>query len=348
MRRKKEKGVVSEGVVDLDSVIHEHAVFFDKLIELIPAKFYLPTDDKEKPWFQGLGKAAKAAAKKETKENIKKSRRDRLDPEKPSASTLDLLRESLGKEKLNDSDEEQGAAAKPIMSGVEGDDRSVTYEELRQRLHRKLEEFRAGRNNGNSDRKREERNARRGYKDNKRKRDDETEDGNPVLDDSATEKLKKDAAEASKELVFGHVKLQNEDMLGKKKRKLSKNKELERAKKLEEVKKNDPEKAEAFVKKQSWKAAMDRASGVKVHDDPKLLRKSIHKEKKKQQKNAEKWKDRIQTRDQLKAEKQQKRSENIAARIHEKKMRKIAKREKKLMRPGFEGRKEGFINDASS
>lgn len=351
MRKKKQKSVVSEvdvGVVDLDSVIHEHTLFFDKLIELIPAKFYLPTDDKEKPWFQGLSKAARAVAKKETKENIKKSRRDRLDPEKPSATTLDLLKENLEKEKGNDSDEEQGAAAKPIMSGVEGDDRSVTYEELRQRLHRKLEEFRAGRNNGNSERKRDERNARRGYKDNKRKRGDETEEGKPVLDDSVAEKLKKDAADASKELVFGHVKLQSEDMQGKKKRKLSKHKELERAKKLEEVKKNDPDKAEAFAKKQSWKAAMDRATGVKVHDDPKLLQKSINKEKKKQQKNAEKWKDRIQTRDQLKAGKQQKRSENIAARIHEKKMRKIAKREKKLMRPGFEGRKEGFMNDAPS
>ena len=157
------------------------------------------------------------------------------------------------------------------------------------------------------------------------------------------EKVKKDAAEASKELVFGHVKLQNEEMPGKK-RKLSKHKELERAKKLEEVKKNDPEKAEAFAKKQSWKAAMDRAAGVKVHDDPKLLKKSINKEKKQQKKNSEKWKDRIQTRDQLKAEKQKKRTENIAGRIHEKKMRKIAKREKKLMRPGFEGRKEGFMN----
>ena len=347
-KKKPSGGVVGEGD-DLESLIHKHALFFDKLIELIPAKFYLPTDDKEKPWFQGLSKAAKAEAKKETKENIKKSRRDRLDPDKPSATTLDLLKESFGKEKVDDSDEEQGAAApRPVVSGMKRDDGSVTYEELQQRLRRRLEEFRAGRNTGNSDRKREERNARRGYKDNKRKRDGETEEGNPVRGElaAAEEKVKKDAAEASKDLVFGHVKLQNDE--GKKKRKVSKHQELERAKKLEEVKKKDPEKAEAFAKKQSWKAAMDRASGVKVHDDPKLLHKSIHKEKKKQLKNAEKGKDRVQTRDQLKAEKQQKRSENIASRIHEKKMRKIAKREKKLMRPGFEGRKEGFMNDGGS
>ncbi|BAT77177.1 hypothetical protein LR48_Vigan01g310800 [Vigna angularis] len=136
MKNKKRKGSVAaesdEVVEDLGRVIQKHTLFFDKLIELIPAKFYLPTDDKEKPWFQGLSKVAKAEAKKETKENIKKSRRDRLDPDKSSATTLDFLKESLGKEKVDDSD------------GVH--DRSVTYEELRQRLHRKFEEFRAGRN----------------------------------------------------------------------------------------------------------------------------------------------------------------------------------------------------------
>lgn len=214
-KKKPSGGVVGEGD-DLESLIHKHALFFDKLIELIPAKFYLPTDDKEKPWFQGLSKAAKAEAKKETKENIKKSRRDRLDPDKPSATTLDLLKESFGKEKVDHSDVEQGAVAvaKPLVSGMmKRDDGSVTYEELQQRLRRRLEEFRASRNTGNSDRKRDERNARRGYKDKKRKRDEETEEGNPVRGELAAEKVKKDAAEASKDLVFGHVKLQNKEML---------------------------------------------------------------------------------------------------------------------------------------
>ncbi|RHN75072.1 putative ribosomal RNA-processing protein 14/surfeit locus protein [Medicago truncatula] len=88
------------------------------------------------------------------------------------------------------------------------------------------------------------------------------------------------------------------------KRKVFKNKELERAKKLEEVKKNDPEKGEAIAKKEAWKAAMKRASGIKVHDDPKLIKRSIQKRKKRQQKNAVKWEERVQTRDQLKSEKQ--------------------------------------------
>ncbi|XLU43550.1 hypothetical protein S245_038364, partial [Arachis hypogaea] len=170
----------------------------DALIELIPAKLFLLTDDKDKPWFQGLSKAKKA--------------------------------ENLGKEKANESSDEEDGEAKPIA--LEGDNRSMTYEELRQKLHRKLEEFHSSCENSGRAKKREDRNAKRRFEDRKRKRDGE--------------------------------------MQGKKKRKLSKHKELERAKKLEEVK-NNPEKGEAVAKKQMWKAALDRASGIKVHDDdPKL------------------------------------------------------------------------------
>jgi len=147
--KKKQKGVAYlSACQDLESMIHENAHFFDKLIELIPAKFYLSTDDNEKPWFQGLSKDAKAKEKRKTVDNIRKSRRDRLDPNKPSATTLDLLKQSLGKEKLNDSDEDEGVV-KPFMLGLEADEQSVTYEVLRQRLRCKLEEFRSNPNCAN-------------------------------------------------------------------------------------------------------------------------------------------------------------------------------------------------------
>jgi hypothetical protein len=331
--KNRQKGVskIVDASQNLKSMIDENLPFFDKLIDLIPAKFYLPTDDNEMPWFQGLSKGAKAEVKKRTKENIKKSKAGRLDANKPFATTLDLLKQFLRKENVNDSDEVEGVV-KRFMSGLDGDDRSVTYEELRQRLHRKLEEFRS--NSGNA--KRDDRRIE--FQEKKRKRGNETEmdENKPTTGDSA-EKVKKDATEASKELVFGNVKLQDGEVQWKK-RKVSKQKVLERAKKLEELKKNDPEKGEAIAKKEAWIAAMKRASGIKVHDDPKLIKKSIQKRKKKKQKNAEKWEERVQSRDQLKEEKQQKRSANIAERINDKKMRKIAKREKRLLQPGFQGR----------
>ncbi|KAF3457530.1 hypothetical protein FNV43_RR02188 [Rhamnella rubrinervis] len=349
MRKKKGTPATdSNPFVDLKSIIHQHSVFFDKLVQLIPAKFYLPSDEKEKPWFQGLSKAKKASAKKESKENIKKARRERMDPEKSSATTLDLLKQSLEKEKSNNEsdDNDDDTEVKPIM--LDGDDRSVTYEELQQRLRRKLESFRASRNPGDTDRakKRHERNEKRGAQLKKRKGETGSDDMVPTTSNQVN-KVEKDVAEASKELTFGYVKLGNEDEHGKKKRRLSKAKELERARKLEEAKK-DPEKGEIISRKHSWKAATSRAAGIKVHDDPKLLNKSIHKEKKKHQKHAEKWKERVETTEKLKSVKQEKRSKNIADRIHDKKMRRIAKREKKLLRPGFEGRKEGFINEASA
>ncbi|GLT99283.1 hypothetical protein SLE2022_167280 [Rubroshorea leprosula] len=342
MGRRKQKPVDEcNSSLDLKSLIHQNSLFFDKLIELIPAKFYLPLDEKERPWFQGLSKAEKALAKKESKENIKKARRDRLDPEKLSTTTLDLLKQSLEKEKLNAESEDEEIEVRPVMPDLEVEKRSVTYEELRQRLHRRIEELRAGRNTGGSDKtkKKNEKNEKRGNLQKKRKRDSGSEEKTSTGD--STGKMEKGVEDAVKGLTFSHIKLGNEEKQGNnKKRKLSKVKELENAMNLEEAKK-DPE----VAKKHMWRAAMNRAQGTKVHDDPKLLKQSIKKEKKRQQKNVEKWKERVETTEKLKAEKQQKRSDNIAEKINQKKMRKIAKREKKLLRPGFEGRKEGFINE---
>uniref|UniRef100_A0A5B6ZCF6 Surfeit locus protein 6 n=1 Tax=Davidia involucrata TaxID=16924 RepID=A0A5B6ZCF6_DAVIN len=314
---------------DLKSLIRDHSIFFDKLVELIPAKFYLQNDD-GKPWFQGLSKAAKASAKQQTKENIKKSRRDRLDPEKSQTTTLDLLKQSIEKE----------ASIKPATN-LDGENRSVTYEELRQRLHHRIEQLRGNRGNGEHSR-----NDKREFHQNKRKRGPELNEKSDRDGKKSDVEIEKEVTEATKEIEFGKVKIGGEEEIGmKKKRKLSRAKELESAKKLEEAKK-DPEKGEVVAKKHSWKAATNRAAGIKVHDDPRLLKQSIHKGKKRHEKNVGKWKDRVDSREKMKGEKQHKRAENIAERIHQKKMRKIAKREKKLMRPGFEGRKEGYINES--
>ncbi|KAL2895953.1 Surfeit locus protein 6-like protein [Bienertia sinuspersici] len=331
---------------DIKTLVKEQAKFFDMLVELIPAKFYLPTNDDDKPWFQGLSRAAKAEAKLKSIENTKKSRRERLDPEKSSKTTLDLLKESLESEKLenkasdNDDDGDKGEGLN--LKNMEEDKRSVTYEELRMRLHKRIEELRAGRGDGSGEGRRRKDAERREKTDgNKRKRGENEERRN---DDEAKESerdIEKEASEAAKGIEFGKVKLaaSNDDGLNKKKkRKLSKEKELARAIELEEAKK-DPE----VGKKHSWKAATERAMGAKVHDNPKLLKKSLQKDKKKHIKSVEKWKQRVETTEKKKKGKQDKRRDNIKAKIDKKKQAKIDKREKKLMRPGFEGRKEGFI-----
>lgn len=48
------------------------------------------------------------------------------------------------------------------------------------------------------------------------------------------------------------------------------------------------------VTHEAWKSAMMRASGEKVLDDPKLLRKSLKKEQKRKEKSAKGWQERTQ------------------------------------------------------
>ncbi|GAB2223465.1 hypothetical protein Droror1_Dr00017606, partial [Drosera rotundifolia] len=114
------------------STIHEHALFFDKLIELIPPKFYI--GEEEKSWFQGQSKAKKAKQKKKTKKNTKKARRERFDPEIGKKSTLDLLKERVEKEKKGK--EGKGFDVKGLTGEEEETEWVLTHEELRERFRR--------------------------------------------------------------------------------------------------------------------------------------------------------------------------------------------------------------------
>nr|GEV53947.1 hypothetical protein [Tanacetum cinerariifolium] len=353
--------VVEDPAIDLKTLIHDHAQFFDKLIELIPAKFYLPVDEDSKPWVQGLSKVKKATLKQQTRENIKQSRRDRLDPEKAQTTTLDLLKKSIDKAENDnkDSDDEDNVVdddddddddeeeeieikVKP-MTKFDGEtsksDKSVTYEELQQRLHHKLEMLRSNRGQGKRTLMMNEVRQRPDFTDKKRKREDrDNSNSGKTASGSGKDKGKE---KIEPDFEFGKLKLGDDDGSRKKAKKDSKVKELEKAKKLQEAKKENV----VVATKHSWKAATEKAMGVKVHDDPKLLKKSLQKDKKKREKSAGKWKERVETQDKLRNEKQAKRRGNIDERANQKKARKIAKREKKLMRPGFEGKKEGYIGD---
>ena len=104
---------------------------------------------------------------------------------------------------------------------------------------------------------------------------------------------------------------------------------------------------QAQLAKQSWQAALARASGEKVLDDPKLLKKSIKRAAKAKQQRAAAWDQRLTAQEERQAEKQQKRKDNLQARTDDKVGKRIERREKKLLRrPGFEGRKgdDAFLN----
>ncbi|XP_010510735.1 PREDICTED: uncharacterized protein ZK546.14-like [Camelina sativa] len=257
MKKKREKrSIKSDGTFDM---VHRHGEFSDKLINLISARFYLYDEDTEKKWFQGLSKAGKADAKRETIENLKKAKRDRFDPEKSVLTTLDLQKQKLEKEKEKSGNETD--TIKPMFRGLQEND---TFEKMRQR---RLEN-------------------------NKRKRGSASEELNVV-------------EEAVKDLTYGYVKIgdDNDEEYGKnrKKKRVSKAKELEMAIELKSLKK-DPENGDVVAKKHSWQAAIKRAAGIKVRDDPKRLKQRIRKEKKRREKSAEKWKERVEVQQKVRVE----------------------------------------------
>ena len=100
----------------------------------------------------------------------------------------------------------------------------------------------------------------------------------------------------------------------------------------------------AVAEKCAREAALSRASGEKVLDDPKLLQKSIKREARAKKKSREKWEERTaKVKEQMDAA-QTKRKSNIKARKDGKMERKMDKASNKRNRPGFEGRSDGFIN----
>lgn len=101
--------------------------------------------------------------------------------------------------------------------------------------------------------------------------------------------------------------------------------------------------AEAKAAGEAWGAALARARGEKVLDDPTRLRRSLKKDAKAAAKRGAAWAQRISAQQQSQAERQKKRTDNLQARVTAKADKKKAKREKKLLRPGFEGRRSGFI-----
>jgi hypothetical protein len=333
--------------------VHGHALFFDALVQLIPPRYYLQAGDEDRPWYQGLSKAAKAAMKAQSRANIKAARRARLDPSAPPSSTLDLLKKSVADQAAEEGEEEDDAGSEDDEIEEEGmqiapaavvsEDRSVTYEELRERLHRRIAELRGNRCTRpeflNKPRKEKGKmakgkNAKKG-KDQGRKR--KRAEG---ADDEDGKKTKKEA-EDKPDIMYANVFVDPKEARRIKKRRVkNKKKALEQAKRMQEAKK-DPEKANKIA----WDTARRRAAGEKVHDDPKLIKASLKKDQKRQQKHASQWKERQNTVDKQRQEKQKTRTQNIRERAHQKKARKIEKREKKLMRPGFEGRKDGYVNE---
>lgn len=86
----------------------------------------------------------------------------------------------------------------------------------------------------------------------------------------------------------------------------------------------------------AWNRALSKSEGVKVKDNPELLKKTIKKEIQQKQKSKRKWDARIEGMKNRRDEKQKKRLENIEARKKQVKNNKLKKAAKKgRIIPGF-------------
>lgn len=104
----------------------------------------------------------------------------------------------------------------------------------------------------------------------------------------------------------------------------------EEEKKLKELKEaGEIDKVKKIVEKKAVKAALLKSEGVKIKDDPELLKKAIMKKKMQKHKSAKKWEARKNQVEKLKEAKQKKRTENIQKKMKEKKGHKLKKLAKK-------------------
>ncbi|XP_067009384.2 surfeit locus protein 6 homolog [Anabrus simplex] len=111
-------------------------------------------------------------------------------------------------------------------------------------------------------------------------------------------------------------------------------KQKEKLKKLENE--GEVEKANELKEKLAWKNALKKAEGIKVKDDPELLKKTLKKHKERKKQSKKKWAAREEKVKQMKDEKQRKRTDNILQRKKEKKLNKLKKAAKKgRVIPGF-------------
>jgi len=183
-------------------------------------------------------------------------------------------------------------------------------------------------------------------------REDEREDENDVIPNEDESEYDSDAASNASDtdeinINFGTFQFSNgnyQPTYLAKKRKRPKLpqllKQAESQKQLLEELKNSQEKEE--LKNQAYNKMFKQAQGIKVRDDPKLIKRSIKRQKIKRKKSAIQWKERKDAEAQQQKNRQKQRAENIRKHLEMKRDKKKGKKVTK--RPGFEGRKKKFLN----
>ena len=312
--------------------------YFTSVVNTIPAKYYVPNIEQNHNVFNGSKKNKSKLLNKKLLN--KKAKFHKLDPSKhKSIQELQQEVEKKEQEVLKDGDE--GELFNQIrVSSVP----STSLEELRERLHAKMTELRGKRKLPSNvvDKRLGLKKARLDgkVKENiKNKKRNEIKNLKNVVGLNGNNSgngptLKNDRGE----VVFSKFDFASGSVENDKKKKKKKNmyQLLEIAEKKKEkinqMKSEDISKAKQIEKEISWDNALKKSEGVKIKDDPKLLKKSIKRKEKLKEKSRTKWAEREETVQRKKEEKQRLRKEHLKER-REGKSKKFKKSKKK--KPGF-------------
>ena len=111
----------------------------------------------------------------------------------------------------------------------------------------------------------------------------------------------------------------------------------EKKEKLKKLKEDGQEAKVLEIKhKEAWTNALKKADGIKVKDDPELLKKAVKRQESQKKRSAKQWASRIHGVEKAKKERQSKRDANIQAKKDERKKNKKSKLIKKgRLIPGF-------------
>lgn len=328
---------------DFKSILAGHSAFFNKMLAVIPSKFYFPLEAEQEieQASKFLQNKQQKAPRQELKEATKKAKKAKLDP--ANQKTILEIQSEQQSAMNNNIDVEKGlekAESKNTPILVPG-----TKDELRQRLANLILQQRGKRKELSSPKD-------RSVQPNKKKRarlaNDLKEAKKATLaalaENGEAPSGGKDGVASN--VVFSKFDFSTAERDSQKKKPLTSLQLLAKItserEKLNELKKTDPAKAQEISDKQKWKKAMQRSEGEKVKDDPSLLMKTIKRTKKIKEKSAKIWTDRTKTVEDSIKEKQDKRKENLRQRASERKQRKMgrgvkAKTPTKKKRPGFEG-----------
>lgn len=340
--------------ISLDEIIREDAIY-KQMLDCIPVYFYFSQEQKDE--FRELDcltennddekTSPHGKRKKNSQNNNNKSKKLQLDPlcdltvskiqERYVTKCQELKEAKSKKQKKNKN--------KKIMSVNKSVD---SIEDLRGRIQHKIETLRSKRKALGRHTDVERRRTKRQERKLKSKLQKKSFSGNQTkgglksdTNDNETNNVhaepifNKEGKMVFSKFDFQESKKQKPLQKGKKFQKLlaKVEKDKDKIQKLEAV---DGDKAKIAKEKAAWSKAVQQAEGVKVQDDPELLKKSLRKAAKQKQKNAQKWQERNEKVEQKMKEKQDKRKKNINKRKDGRIEKKINTSKKKgRMIPGF-------------